>query len=77
MLECNLSDYANRLLDIHSGLYPFVHYGTNGYGWWVKSPDYDETFDDYIGFIRFIEDEVKYSLLNYAINKELGEIAEL
>lgn len=76
-METKLSDYDNRLIDIHSGLYPFVHYGTTGKTWYIKSSDYDEEFKTYRAFISFIEEEVKCALLNYAINKELGEIAEL
>lgn len=76
-METKLSDYDNRLLDIHSGMYPFVHYGTTGKTWYIKSSDYDEEFKSYMEFISFVEEEVKYALLNYAINKELGEIAEL
>ena len=76
-METKLSDYDNRLIEIHSSLYPFVHYGTTGKIWYIKSGDYDEEFKTYKSFISFVEEEVKYALLNYAINKELGEITDI
>ena len=77
MMAVNLSERDERLLDIHSELYPFVNYGTTGTTWWIKSPDYDEEFKTYKSFIRFIEEELKEALLTYAISGELGEIAEV
>ena len=77
-MEVKLNDYEKRLLDIHSGMYPFVHYGIMGGGiWYIESPDYDEKFRTYEAFINFIETEVKEALLNYALNGELGEVADL
>ena len=76
-METKLSDYDNRLIEIHSSLYPFVHYGTTGRAWYIKSGDYDEEFKTYKSFISFVEEEVKYALLTYAINKELGDIANI
>lgn len=76
-MAVNLNERDERLLDIHSGLYPFVTYGTTGATWWIKSPDYDEEFKTYRAFIRFIEEELKEALLTYAINGELGEIVEV
>ena len=66
-----------RLLDIHGALYPFVNYGTTGSEWYISSPDYDERFKTYKSFIRFIEEEIKCALLEYAINRELEEIKEV
>lgn len=77
MMAMKLSERDERLLDIHSELYPFVQYGTTGATWYIQSPDYDETFKTYKAFIRFIEEELKEALLEYAINRELGEIAEV
>ena len=75
-MEMELNENAKRLIEIHSEMYPFVHYGTTGDTWYIKSCDYDETFKTYRAFIRFIEDEVKEALLNYAINGELMMLAE-
>ena len=66
-----------RLLDIHSELYPFVMYDFTGDAWKITSPDYDEEFDTCEEFIEFIKTELKEALLEYAINGELGEIAEV
>lgn len=77
MIDMKLNGRDERLLDIHGALYPFVTYGTTGSEWYISSPDYDEHFKTYKAFIRFIEDEVKESLLVYAINKELEEIKEV
>lgn len=75
-MEMKLSDKDARLIDIHSNLYPFVHYGQNRYGWYIESCDYEESFWTYEEFIEFIETEVKESLLTYAMNGELMELAE-
>lgn len=76
MVEMILDKRDSRLLDIHGALYPFVKYGTTGSEWYITSPDYDEHFKTYKAFIRFVEDEVKESLLTYVINDELKELME-
>ena len=76
MIELKLEESDRKLVEIHSEMYPFVHYGTNGKTWFIESSDYDETFKTYKAFIQFIEDEVKEALLNYALNGELTMLAE-
>ena len=76
MIELKLEENDRKLVEIHSEMYPFVHYGTTGTTWFIESCDYDETFRTYKAFIRFIEDEVKEALLNYALNGELTMLAE-
>lgn len=76
MLEMELNERDQKLIDIHSEMYPFVHYGTTGKTWYIESSDYDNVFKTYKAFIRFIEDEVKEALLNYALNGELTMLAE-
>lgn len=76
-MDINLNDRDNMLIFIHGSMYPFVEYGTTGGTWYIKSPDYDEEFKTYKSFIRFIEDEVKESLLTYALSGELGEVLEM
>lgn len=75
-MEFKLSEYDSKVIALHSSLYPFVNYGTTGKTWWIKSTDYDEEFPTYKSFIRFIEDEVKYALLTYALNGELSELEQ-
>lgn len=74
--EMDIRDQDRRLLDIHSEMYPFVHYGRSEYGWYIESCDYDESFWTYEEFIKFIETEVKEALLVYAMNGELMMLAE-
>lgn len=74
--EMDIREEDMRLLDIHSGIYPFVHYSYEDGTWCIESCDYDEQFDSYEDFISFIEEELKESLLNYALNGELGMLAE-
>lgn len=77
MLEFEARDEIDaRVFDIHSELYPFVHYIKRGSSWCIESPDYDEAFDTYDGLLEFVREEVKESLLYYALNGELEEVAE-
>jgi hypothetical protein len=71
-----MSERDERLIEIHSEMYPFVDYSSAGDLWFIESPDYDETFDTYEEFLEFIETEVKEALLTYALNGELMELAE-
>lgn len=74
--EMDIRDQDRRLLDIHSEMYPFVHYGHTEHGWYIESCDYDESFWTYEDFIEYISTEVKEALLVYALNGELEDIAE-
>lgn len=78
MLEMEVRNEMDaRLLYIHSEMYPFVHYIDTGSSWCIESPDYEEKFDTYEELIEFVSTEVKEALLNYALNGELGEIANM
>ena len=66
-----------KLINIYFEMYPFVDISSAGDLWFIESPDYNEEFGSYKDFIEFIEDEVKESLLVYALNGELSEVVEM
>ena len=77
MLKVKLNEYDDKLVEIHSALYPCVNYGTTGATWFIKSCDYyDEEFKTYKEFISFIRTDVTEALLTYAMNGELTMLAE-
>ena len=75
-MDIKLSATDEKLLAIHSSMYPFVNYGTTGKTWYIKSTDYDEEFPTFKSFIRFVEEEVKCALLSYALSDRLETIAQ-
>ena len=76
-IKVELDDRDNRLLEIYSGLVPFVEFSTDGMSWFVKTPDSDISFDSYESLIKTIERDIKEALLGYAICGELCDIISI
>lgn len=76
MIEIKLCDRDEKIINMHSELFPFTEYSFSGGNWVVNSTEDFEDFATYKEFIEYIEDDVKESLLVYALNGELAELAE-
>jgi len=73
--ETMLSERDNKLIDIWSNIYnAFNSIDYEDGVWHVHGPDYEEKFSSSEAMIKMIEDDVKESLLVYALNDELSEL---
>lgn len=70
-----LTDKENRLVDLWSDIYnAFNSIDLYEDTWYVKGPDYDETYSSKEEMLKDIEYDVKEALLQYALNGELSEL---
>lgn len=70
-----LTDKENRLVDLWSNIYnAFNSIDLYEDTWYVKGPDYDETYSSKEEMLKDIEYDVKEALLQYALNGELSEL---
>lgn len=77
MIDVILSEYDTNLIRIYLLFYSTTSLTCEGKSWIVSNEDKTIEFKGYKGFIDFIEEEVKESLLTYALNGELEELVEL
>lgn len=77
MIDVILNPHDKRLVDMYLTLYNTAKLYCLGDYWVIETTERNIELKTYKSFIRFIEDEVKESLLTYAFNNELGELIEL
>lgn len=77
MIKMALSEYDTQLVRMYSLLYNTAILSCEGKSWFISNEDGVVEFKGYKGFIDFIEEDVKESLLTYALNDELMELADL
>lgn len=77
MIDVILNEYDNRLVGMYLTLYNTSKIACYGGEWIVNTTERTIEFKTYKSFIKFIEDEIKEALLNYAYHRELAELVEL
>lgn len=77
MIDVVLSEYDTKIVDMYLLLYNTTKLSCEGKTWTVSNENDTVEFKCYEGFIDFIEEEVKQSLLCYALNGELEELVDL
>lgn len=77
MIDVILCDYDTRLIEMYLELYNTCTIACYGKEWIVNTTEKTIEFKGYKGFINFIEEEVKCSLLNYAFCRELDELVDM
>lgn len=77
MIDVVLSEYDSQIVRMYSLLYNTSRLSCEGKSWFISNENDTIEFKGYKGFIDFIEEEVKESLLTYALNGELMELVDL
>lgn len=77
MVNILLNPHDKRLVDMYLTLYNTSRLYCLGDYWVIETTESNKEFKTYKSFIKYIEDEIKESLLTYAFNNELGELIEL
>lgn len=77
MIKMALSEYDTALIRMYCLLYNTTILSCEGKNWVVSNESDTIEFKGYKGFIDFIEEEIKNSLLTFAMNDELMELVDL
>ena len=77
MINVVLNAYDSQIVEMYLLLYNTTKLSCEGKTWTVSNENETVEFKGYKGFIDFIEEEVKQSLLCYALHGELEELVDL